>query len=72
MKERLYFQIRAEFFNVFNRTVLPSLVVNNSIGNPLQTTTRDGQGNLTGGFGYFNWTNPGQQRNGQIVARLRW
>jgi hypothetical protein len=65
MKERVYFQIRAEFVNVFNRTVLPT----SNVGNPLTTTTRDNAGNVTGGFDYVNWTNPGQQRNGQIVAR---
>ena len=68
MKERMSFHIRAEFFNVFNRTVLPTP----NVGNPLATTTRDSSGALTGGFGYVNWTNPGQQRNGQIVARLQW
>ena len=61
------FQIRAEFFNVFNRTYMNDPVATN----PLQTPTRS-NGVLTGGFGYIN---PGslnsQPRNGQLVARFQ-
>ncbi len=59
--------IRAEFFNVFNRTILPAP----NVGSPTATTTRDSRGRLTGGFGFVNQNNAGQPRNGQIVARFQ-
>lgn len=62
------FSIRAEFFNVFNRTLLPSPTV----GSPTATVTRNSAGVLTGGFGFVNTNNAGQPRNGQIVARFQW
>ena len=63
------FQIRAEFFNPFNRTYLNDPTV----ANPLATPTHNSStGLLSGGFGYIN---PGslnsQPRNGQIVARFQ-
>ncbi|HYP07970.1 MAG TPA: TonB-dependent receptor [Bryobacteraceae bacterium] len=67
-KERAFFQIRAEFFNVFNRTILFNS--NLTTTNPFATSTSNAQG-LSGGFGYFNPTNIGQPRNGQIVARIQ-
>jgi hypothetical protein len=75
IKERIAFSIRAEFFNVFNRLVLP----NPSTSNPQATPTYNAQGLVTGGFGYIN---PGQitsnsvsnslpaPRTGQLVARF--
>jgi hypothetical protein len=67
IREGMSFQVRAEFFNVFNRTYMNDLVATN----PLQTPTRS-NGVLTGGFGYIN---PGslnsQPRNGQLVARFQ-
>jgi hypothetical protein len=67
IREAISFQIRAEFFNAFNRTYMNDPVATN----PLQTPTRS-NGILTGGFGYIN---PGslnsQPRNGQIVARFQ-
>jgi hypothetical protein len=69
VKEILRFQIRAEFFNVFNRIVMPTP----SSGNPLQTQQRNP---LTGvpiaGFGRIDASTVSGQRNGQIVARLEW
>lgn len=67
-KERIGFSVRAEFFNVFNRTYL-----NNPVsGNAMQTTVYDKNGRLTNGFGYINpasvYTAP---RSGQIVARFQ-
>ena len=61
--------IRAEFFNLFNRTYLP----NPTTSNPLAATTMS-NGQLTGGFGYINPYSSlfFQPRNGQIVARLQW
>jgi len=62
-------QIRAEFFNLFNRTYLP----NPSTSNPFAATTTS-NGQLTGGFGYINPYSSlfFQPRNGQIVARFQW
>jgi hypothetical protein len=61
-------QIRAEFFNIFNRTYMNNPVATN----PLATTTHNAAGQLTGGFGYINpGTVQDNPRNGQIVARFR-
>jgi len=66
--ERYKFQIRAEFFNVFNRIVMP----NPSANNPLQTQTRNSAGVPTAGFGRIDASNGSGQRIGQIVARFEW
>jgi hypothetical protein len=69
VKERASFSIRAEFFNAFNRIILPQP----STANPLQTQTRNPQtGVPTAGYGRIDATAVGGQRNGQIVARLQW
>jgi hypothetical protein len=70
MSEKTFLQIRAEFFNVFNRTYLP----NPSSGNPFAATTYASNGNLNGGFGYINPLGNlfFQPRNGQLVARIQW
>jgi len=69
IREGMFFQIRAEFFNIFNRTELG----NPSSGNPFATVTHDKAGNLTGGFGYISPTAiAAQPRNGQLVARFQW
>jgi Carboxypeptidase regulatory-like domain len=65
IKEKLKFDIRAEFFNIFNRLNLPFP----ASGNPTATITRN-QGELSGGFGFINVNNVGGQRNGQLVARF--
>ena len=44
------FQLRAEFYNVFNRTEMG----NPSSGNALQSTVRNSAGVPTAGFGYIN------------------
>jgi len=67
LREKISFQIRAEFFNVFNRMFLPGP----SSGNPAQTQTRSSAGVPTAGFGYINATSAGGQRNGQLVARFQ-
>lgn len=67
-RERFRFQVRAEFFNVFNRIVIPQP----SAGNPLQTTTRNAARAPTAGFGRIDSSSVGGQRNGQIVARVEW
>lgn len=66
IREGMSFSIRAEAFNVLNRTVYTAP----ASGSPAATTTRDAAGNLTGGFGFINQNNNGQPRNGQLVGRF--
>ena len=66
VKEQYRLQVRAEFFNLFNRIVMP----NPSATNPLQTPTRNSVGVPTAGFGRIDATTVSGQRNGQIVARF--
>jgi hypothetical protein len=68
IKENYRLQVRAEFFNVFNRVVMPTP----SSGNPLQTPTRNSAGVPTAGFGRIDASTVSGQRNGQIVARVEW
>ena len=66
VRERMALNIRAEFFNVFNRVYLPTP----SASNPVATATFS-NGVPTGGFGYItNSAGIGGQRNGQLVARF--
>jgi hypothetical protein len=75
-REGMSFQIRAEFFNAFNRLLLsvPTGGSNNLGSNNSDAgLTRDAQGNLTGGFGFINpLSGNGLPRNGQLVARFQW
>ena len=70
LRERMTLNIRAEFFNVFNRVTLGTP----SSSNPTQATTIN---NLTGaisGFGFYNVgsaSNAGGQRIGLLVARFQ-
>ena len=66
IREGITFSFRGEFFNAFNRTILPGP----SAGNPTASTTTNSRG-LTGGFGYINGLNSGTPRNGQVVFRLQ-
>lgn len=75
VKERYTFSVRAEFFNVFNRTYL-----NNpnggtpaaGAGNPAQTTQFNSAGILTAGFGRIDPASVySPPRSGQIVARFQ-
>jgi len=75
IRESMSFEIRGEWFNAFNRTVMP----NPSAGNPLQTPAFNAQRVPTAGFGWINVTSNATannttsgQRNGQLVARFRW
>jgi hypothetical protein len=64
---RTRFEIRAEFFNAFNRIQLN----NPDAGNPLQTQTVNAQGVPVSGFGRINTgTVFGPPRSGQIVFRF--
>jgi hypothetical protein len=67
VKEGFTLQFRAELFNAFNRLVF----ANPTSGNPIVTTTRDAQGNLTNGFGWINGLASGTPRNGQFVIRAQ-
>ena len=76
IREGMSFSIRAEFFNVFNRTIFPGVSGNN----PVATATKDSLGRYTNGFGYYNTAAAvstqtggaiGTSRNGQIVGRFQ-
>jgi Carboxypeptidase regulatory-like domain len=65
-KERMNFQVRADFTNIFNRTE----VVNPVSTNALATQTKNGA-QTTAGFGYINnATVFSQPRQGTLVARF--
>jgi hypothetical protein len=67
IKEKMSLQIRAEFFNIFNRTYL----ANPSLTAPTQPQAKNGAGVPTSGWGYINPTSLfSQPRNGQLVARF--
>lgn len=60
------FEVRAEFYNVFNRLFLVNPITVKTGGftlltgrNPIAPVTYDNQGRLTGGYGYVNWFNGG-------------
>lgn len=66
-KEKMAFEVRAEFFNVFNRTYL----ANPSLTAPTLPQARNALGQPTSGWGYINPTSLySQPRNGQVVARI--
>jgi hypothetical protein len=67
LKEKMAFEFRAEFFNLFNRLYLP----NPLSGNPAAAVTRNTAGELTNGFGFINPNNVGGQRNVQLVGRFQ-
>ncbi len=68
IREKMSMQIRAEFFNIFNRTYLSNPNVTTS---PTVSQARNSAGVPTSGWGYINSTTLySQPRNGQIVARF--
>ncbi|HKX29893.1 MAG TPA: TonB-dependent receptor [Blastocatellia bacterium] len=67
IKEKMSFEIRAEFFNIFNRKILPMP----ESFNPTAGVNRNEAGELSSGFGYVNANNVVGQRNGQLVARFQ-
>jgi hypothetical protein len=85
-ESRFKFDVRVEFFNVFNRLFLANPAgVGNTTGscangtcsqpagpNPAAPTVRNAQGALTSGYGFVNTFNGNgsSPRTGQIVARF--
>jgi hypothetical protein len=68
VKERMTFEIRSEFFNVFNRTQM----ANPTSTNALQTPQFNSAGVPTAGFGRINSAELGANpREGHIVFRLQ-
>ncbi|MGD0870738.1 MAG: TonB-dependent receptor [Bryobacteraceae bacterium] len=70
IREGISLNVRAEFFNVFNRVTLGTP----TSSNPTQTTNVNSLTGAISGFGYYNigsTSNFGGQRNGQLVARIR-
>lgn len=67
IKEKMSFEFRAEFFNLFNRLNLPGP----ASGNPAAAIQRNSAGELTAGFGFVNPNNVGGQRNVQLVGRFQ-
>jgi hypothetical protein len=67
-EKNITLQVRAEFFNMFNRTFLSAP----SATNPAQFTTTNTAGALTGAYGFVNTVNGAgtTPRSGQIVARF--
>ncbi|MES1258817.1 MAG: hypothetical protein ABUS51_10315, partial [Acidobacteriota bacterium] len=65
--EKSSLEVRAEFFNIFNRTYLS----NPALTAPTSPQARNSAGVPTSGWGYINPTSlQTQPRNGQLVARL--
>ena len=70
MKGRSFFEVRAEFFNIFNRTYLR--IPTDFNNNPLSTRTFNSRGEPSNGFGYINPTATPNQPAAErpIVARF--
>jgi Carboxypeptidase regulatory-like domain/TonB dependent receptor-like, beta-barrel len=72
VKEGMQFELRADFFNVFNRWVYPNL---NNTGNPFQAPQYGSDGSIANGFGFLGDSISGAggnyaPRSGEIVARF--
>jgi hypothetical protein len=80
VREAITLEVRAEFFNVFNRIQMADPTASNA----LATQVRNAQGVPTSGFGYINSQSlgnfstlnnntglGGNPRNGQLLARFR-
>jgi hypothetical protein len=68
--ERFSLNIRAEFTNVFNRTVYPAPTSTNALAPQTRVNNSDPNSPTTGGFGWLNTAAAGTPRQGQIVARF--
>jgi hypothetical protein len=68
LREKVSFQLRAEFFNVFNRTEMNNPSSTNAQATPVLTN-----GAYTSGFGYISTGSVAYgPRSGQIVAMIHW
>lgn len=69
VRERYRIDFRAEFFNIFNRAVIPNPTGTNA---KLTTLTNSLTGAITQGFGRIdpNQAQVGTPRRGQLVLRL--
>jgi hypothetical protein len=67
IREGMSLQVRAEFFNVFNRINMPAPTATN----PQATQTVNSLGVPTAGFGRIDATTATAPRNGQLVARFQ-
>jgi hypothetical protein len=75
IREGITLNVRGEVFNVFNRVKLgaPGILAINS-SNPTATVATNSLTGAINGFGYYNvgsTGNMGGQRNGQLIARIR-
>jgi hypothetical protein len=70
VREKMSFQVRAEFTNMFNRTVLNSPTSTNALATQTRKVSNDPNSQTTAGFGYINNANTTGQRQGQMVARF--
>jgi len=69
IREKMSLQIRAEFFNIFNRTFLNTP----SSGNAQAVQVRNSAGAPTSGFGYISSGSVASaNRTGQLVGRITW
>src|SRR5262245_180159 len=72
LRERITFEFRAEFFNVFNRVRLNLPTTGGNNDNALQTQRRDAAGLVISGFGRIDNRNTASvPRSGQIALRVR-
>jgi hypothetical protein len=81
IKERMNLQVRAEFVNIFNRTLMPNPISSGTNVNPQNPVTKTA-GINSGGFGVINtFATPGSQpttavapyltgRTGTLIARF--
>jgi hypothetical protein len=70
LREKMSLQVRAEFTNMFNRTVLNSATSTNALATQTRKVANDPNSQTTAGFGYINNANTTGQRQGQMVARF--
>ncbi|HYV62041.1 MAG TPA: hypothetical protein VE958_05175, partial [Bryobacteraceae bacterium] len=72
-KERVNLNVRVEFSNIFNRTILPApSVAGNFASAPVKFTSGPNTGLYSSGFGTINPTaGTTGQRQGSFVARIQ-